>query len=392
MRIDPITFILFLVMFLPILKGFLVSYRSKDQKSTINSLLSSISLILSIFIGIGVFKEIFLNRNSFFYDIIQKFFKENLAKFIDKNPVILYLAIFPMLILIIYIILKWFAIGVCSIVLYPIFDVIESFAKKRSSVFRRTLGAIFQIPRAIIYLIVVCFILNGFSAFNVFSSKMDINPYLQKSKFYKELSIKVVLPISKSQIAKKLPNIVSNSFKIEIAKNKSSDYKNNNSRKVIIYYNGITLDEAIKSNGDIDDFSRKIAANKKESYKKSYEIYRWISKNISYDYDKAKRILNNDFSKKSGAINTFNTKKGICFDYSSLFVAMCRANNIKVRMVTGMGFDGRTWVSHSWNQFYDEDKNTWVNVDTTFGVAGDYFNSRRFLLDHKEDKIAGEWK
>lgn len=392
MKIDPITLILFLAMFLPILKGFLVSYRSKYQKETINSLLSSISFILAIFIGVNLFKEIFLNRNSFFYSVIEKFSKGDLVLFIDKNPIILYLVIFPVFILIIYIVLKWFTIGVCSILLYPIFDIIENFAKKRSSIFKRVLGALFQVPRAIAYVTMLCFALNYFSAFNIFSSKLDINEHLEKSKLYNELSAKVVVPISNSPLAKKLPNILSNSFKIEVTENKSSDHKSDNNKKVIIYYNGVTLEEAIKSNEDIDAFSRKLVSNKKGTYNKSYEIYSWICKNVHYDYDKAKRILNDDFSKKSGAINTYNTKKGICFDYSSLFVAMCRANNIKVRMVTGKGFDGRSWVNHSWNQFYDSEKNTWINVDPTFGVGGNYFDSEKFSLDHKEDKVAGEWK
>ncbi|KAJ49331.1 membrane-bound protein [Clostridium tetanomorphum DSM 665] len=70
---------------------------------------------------------------------------------------------------------------------------------------------------------------------------------------------------------------------------------------------------------------------------------------------------------------------------------MCRANNLKVRLITGQGFNGVSWVSHAWNQVYIAEENKWINVDTTFYKGGNYFNSKRFDLDHKDSSIAGEW-
>ncbi len=70
---------------------------------------------------------------------------------------------------------------------------------------------------------------------------------------------------------------------------------------------------------------------------------------------------------------------------------MCRANNIKVRLVTGDGFNGANWVSHAWNQVYISDLNQWINVDTTFAKGGNYFNNKMFDLDHKNANIIGEW-
>ena len=102
-------------------------------------------------------------------------------------------------------------------------------------------------------------------------------------------------------------------------------------------------------------------------------------------------ILNNDFRIGSGAIETFETKKGICFDYACLYVAMCRANNIKVRLITGEGFNGVSWVGHAWNQVYVAKENRWINVDTTFSKGGNYFDTQRFNIDHKTSEIAGEW-
>ena len=70
---------------------------------------------------------------------------------------------------------------------------------------------------------------------------------------------------------------------------------------------------------------------------------------------------------------------------------MCKDNNIKVRIITGKGFNGNSWVSHAWNQVYVEEEKRWINVDATFLIGGDYFDSKRFVIDHKEESIAGEW-
>ncbi|AWZ49193.1 transglutaminase [Clostridiaceae bacterium 14S0207] len=388
---DPISIILVIAFFYPILKGFLLTYRSIDQKRTIYSISSTISFLLSIYLGIFIFKGIFMKRNLQIFKKIYELIPRNITEFLQGNFIVLYLVVLPLIIFIIYMIIKWIIITINSIILYPIFDGIESISKKRSKGFKRVLGAIFELPRSIVYVIIICFILNYGSALSIGGISQELNKYIARSQLYNRLSREVVTPITNSNIAKKLPNIINESFKIEIQELKPGDKIPNSNKNVIVYYNGITLNDAIKSNTNIDEFSKRLVSNKSNSYEKSKTIYRWISSNIKYDYNKAKRVLNNDFSVKSGSVNTFNTRQGICFDYSSLFVSMCRANDIKVRLVTGKGFDGTSWVSHAWNQVYIQEKNKWINVDTTFGVAGDYFNTSMFSLEHKESNIAGEW-
>ena len=82
---------------------------------------------------------------------------------------------------------------------------------------------------------------------------------------------------------------------------------------------------------------------------------------------------------------------GICFDYACLYVSMARAAGLKVRLVTGEAFDGNSYGSHAWNQVYLSDERRWINVDTTFYISGDYFDSNLFEEDHIEGEIAGEW-
>jgi transglutaminase-like putative cysteine protease len=151
------------------------------------------------------------------------------------------------------------------------------------------------------------------------------------------------------------------------------------------------LDQGVESNSKIDEFSRQLTENEKSTIEKSKTIYDWIGSNISYDHEKANDVLNNNFDVSSGAIPTFNTRKGICFDYSCLYVAMARANNIKVRLIIGEGFNGVSWVSHAWNQVYIPEQQRWINVDTTFYRGGNYFDSKRFDLDHRNSQVVGEW-
>jgi hypothetical protein len=70
---------------------------------------------------------------------------------------------------------------------------------------------------------------------------------------------------------------------------------------------------------------------------------------------------------------------------------MCRANGIKVRLVTGLGYSGLAWGDHAWNQFYSTEQKRWVNVDSTFGVTQNYFDVSKFSKDHKNAEVQGEW-
>ena len=70
---------------------------------------------------------------------------------------------------------------------------------------------------------------------------------------------------------------------------------------------------------------------------------------------------------------------------------MAREAGLKVRIVTGEGFNGKEWGPHSWNEVYLPEKNQWITVDPTFGKAGNYFDSKKaiFIMIYFEifDKI-----
>jgi hypothetical protein len=174
---------------------------------------------------------------------------------------------------------------------------------------------------------------------------------------------------------------------------KSNQLGKNGNNKAIVLYNGVTVDEGVKSNKEIDKKAIELTQNAKSDRERAKILYTWVGSNIMYDDEKAKEVLeitDPDKMPKSGAITTFKKRTGICFDKACLYVAMCRAVHLKVKLIGGQAYDGEKYVGHAWNQVYLADEGKWINVDTTFYDGGDYFDSSLFDK-HNAEEIAGEW-
>lgn len=390
-KINPITLMLMLIFLYPLLKGFLFKFSSNNLKAGIDDINRNISFVVSLVLGIYYGRKIFLQHDTGIYNQIYKAIPDSILQYIENNNFIVYAVAIPLFIIIFYKIIKLIFDLISYATLHPIFDSLERFLSSKSNFFKRIAGMVAQLPKAICYVLIVTFILNIAS---IFGANNKLNEHLEASKAYNMICKEIVIPITNSNIAKQLPGVINNSFKIVIKESEPKETaqgKNINNSRTIVYYNGVTLEQGVKSDAQIDKTAKGLAAKESSTKGKAKILYNWIGNNISYDHDKANKVLNNDFNVQSGAIPTFNTGKGICFDYSCLYVAMARANGIKVRLITGEGFNGVSWVSHAWNQVYIPEEGKWINVDTTFYKGGNYFNSRRFELDHKGAQIAGEW-
>lgn len=111
-------------------------------------------------------------------------------------------------------------------------------------------------------------------------------------------------------------------------------------------------------------------------------VYNWIAANISYDTDLANAITGGQVTVYiPDPDKTFNSRKGICFDYASLMCAMLRSQGIPTRLAVGMVPQGY----HAWNEVYFKgtgwvvvasynysyvDGSAWVMFDTTFAAGG----------------------
>ncbi|WP_411680475.1 transglutaminase-like domain-containing protein [Clostridium thailandense] len=390
-KINLITLMLILIFLYPLLKGFLFKFSSNNLKAGIDDINRNISFVFSLVLGVYYGRKIFLQHDTGIYNQIYKSIPDSILQYIENNNFVIYAVAIPLFILIFYKVIKLIFDLISYATLHPILDSLERFLSSKSNLFKRMAGMLVQFPKAVCYVLIVTFVLNIASIFGVNNS---LNEHLEGSKAYKTICKEIVIPITNSNIAKQLPGIINNSFKIVIKESEPKETaqgKNINKSRTIVYYNGVTLEQGVKSDSQIDKTAKELTAKESSTKGKAKILYNWIGNNISYDHDKANKVLNNDFNVQSGAVPTFNTGKGICFDYSCLYVAMARANGIKVRLITGEGFNGVSWVSHAWNQVYISEEGKWINVDTTFYKGGNYFNSKRFELDHKGAQIAGEW-
>ena len=89
-------------------------------------------------------------------------------------------------------------------------------------------------------------------------------------------------------------------------------------------------------------------------------IYNWMIHNFEYDYDCE------PFIQYFNARKTLSTRKGICYDFSHLFAALCRSQNIPCHVVDGDKRDNAQY-HHTWNRVYFD--GSWWNMDITFDIV-----------------------
>ena len=89
-------------------------------------------------------------------------------------------------------------------------------------------------------------------------------------------------------------------------------------------------------------------------------IYKWMIYNFEYDYDCEPLIQYFNVRK------TLSTRKGICYDFSHLFAALCRSQNIPCYVVDGDKRDNAQY-HHTWNRVYFD--SSWWDMDVTFDIV-----------------------
>ena len=120
--------------------------------------------------------------------------------------------------------------------------------------------------------------------------------------------------------------------------------------------------EFAKSSTDSNDFVLK--------------VYEYISANVTYDRDKASNVTTGYLPVPD---ETFETGKGICFDYASLAASMLRSQGIPTKVI--FGYVSPDDLYHAWNMFYTKEsgwitvemkveKKKWYRLDLTFSANG----------------------
>jgi len=242
--------------------------------------------------------------------------------------------------------------------------------------------------------LIFCLLLNFYADY---INNPSAGNYINASGAYQAVQRSILQPVLNSETVKKAPKLVSEAFRNaveDLTPLNPGDLGEPNYWKLpaIKYFNGVTIDEAVQSTPEIDNLAQQIVGNETDAIKKARLLYEWVCENIDYDKAKAEVVLRDPSSVNSGAIVTFEERSGVCFDYASLYAAMCRAVDVKVRLVSGLGYSGEEWGPHVWNQVYDPADDRWINVDTTFGNSGfNYFDNPDFSDNHRYDVVQAEW-
>ncbi|MDU1966131.1 MAG: transglutaminase-like domain-containing protein [Clostridium perfringens] len=372
-----------------------VAYKRKFNiiriKNSIEELGGYISFFLSLYLSFIAIKKI---------DIIERMFSivvvefNNIISNFNISPQVIIIFIVLALTLVIYFIVKIILKIFSFIIINPILRWLKKAESRRGKGFGKVAALIINIPKSLFYMAVIALVIvilgsNGFLGEKMEGMTLASKAYevINSNKYYAALNKEY------EAFHDEYKDVISKNIDSAVESNKEPKSENvvESNKNVINLYNGVTLEQGIKSNEAINKKAKELTKNAKNSREKAKRIYTWISENINYDDNKAENISEKTSEYKSGAIEAFETRKGICFDYSCLYVAMAREAGLKVRIVTGEGFNGKEWGPHSWNEVYLPEKNQWITVDPTFGKAGNYFDSKKNSESHRDGKIVGEW-
>ena len=108
------------------------------------------------------------------------------------------------------------------------------------------------------------------------------------------------------------------------------------------------------------ELADEICADCENDEEKVKAIYNWMTHNFEYDYDCE------PFIQYFNARKTLSTRKGICYDFSHLFAALCRSQHIPCFVVDG-DKRGNNQYHHTWNRVYFN--GSWWNMDVTFDTV-----------------------
>lgn len=382
LKADFLTLIFIAIFTLPILMGAFTKFSREKIQSSLWSLCDGLEFILVLFLAIYLTRGIFFQHDSGLFAQIYNEIPKEIRILLFGQDILIYVIVVPLMVGLFR--------GLIGLITHPIYSAVSGPLADRlykllilvgSGRRGGIIGALAQIPRASVLVFVFALLINFYA---YYFPAPRLTKMMSDSKGYQFIYKNAVTLALNSNLAQKIPVLVNDYFR----QNKVSG---STKGRVITYFNGATLDEAVKSDVQIDATARQVVGSEQNSRQKGYLIYRWITKHIKYDEQKAAQLGQDPSGLDSGAIVAFNTRKGVCFDYASLYVAMCRAVGLKVRLVTGLGYSGTSWGDHAWNQVYVPEEGRWINVDPTFGTVNNYFDKPDFNVDHKDSKVQGEW-
>lgn len=383
-NINLISVFLIGLFLLPIVIGLFFPLTGARIFHSFNSTISAAIVIISAILAVEFTNYLFSNNGDNF---LSNLFKgiEVIRYSIITQDVLVYILFLVIILIALISLMQLVLIPLHKKVFIPMSERLGAAIASANKIVRRLASALWQFPKSVWLVLVFSLLFNFYS---VLTKNVALDDYINNSGAYRLVEDNAIKPIISSNAVQQIPVFIDNTV------NKAVECLSPEGRKLLIkvYINGVTLEDAIMSSPDIDNIAIDLVGAENNDYKVARILYSWIAENIGYDHEKAEIINTDAFETWSGAIPAFSEKTGVCFDKACLFVAMCRAVGVKVRLITGHAYNGQDWLDHSWNEIYDDKNDKWVDVDTTFGNKNsNYFDKINFDDDHMDDEIQGEW-
>ena len=126
------------------------------------------------------------------------------------------------------------------------------------------------------------------------------------------------------------------------------------------------------SKGDaVSAKAAELCKNAKTDEEKVVAIYNYMADRYSYDYELANEITSGKITKYiPDTAATLNGTTGMCYDFSSLFAAMCRSEGIPCALTKG--YAGSSY--HAWNKV--NLNGSWYQIDLTYAVTRNVRNAK----------------
>lgn len=114
-----------------------------------------------------------------------------------------------------------------------------------------------------------------------------------------------------------------------------------------------------------------LCKNAKTDEAKVIAIYNYMASRYTYDNKLANKITSGKITKYiPDTAATLKGTTGICYDFSSLFAAMCRSQGIPCALTKG--YAGSSY--HAWNKVNLNGK--WYQIDLTYAVTRSVKNAK----------------
>lgn len=206
--------------------------------------------------------------------------------------------------------------------------------------------------------------------FTVLVPHSSFTGYVQQSGIYQKGASEVIQPFTGNFLEEKLP-VFTRAVEEEFHHILQRKYE--------------VLDAHVPD--DIVQAAQEITSDAVTDEDKARALYEWVGTRVAYDWEKVRLYEEERYWKEQTPEDTFKSREGVCIDYSRLYAAMARSIGLDVKVVTGLGYDGRGgYGPHAWNEVLLAESGEWVPLDPTWVSSGaNWFNPPDFYETHIKD-------